>query len=96
MVLAIVLILIVVAEVLFQFLSPWWLSPVGSNSGHIDDTLISSLVMRGVVFVAVNLSIAGRHGLSWAARESVDNPSCSSSLIAYDILPNQPGPPLWP
>ena len=95
MVLAIVLILIVVAEVLFQFLSPWW-SPVGSNSGYIDDTLISSLVMRGVVFVAVNLSIAGRHGLSWAARESVDNPSCSSSLIAYDILPNQPGRPLWP
>lgn len=58
MALAIVLILIVVASVLFQFLSPWWLTPVGSNWGHIDDTPIISLVITGVVFVAINLVIA--------------------------------------
>ena len=71
MVLAIVLILIVVASVLFQFLSPWWLTPVGSNWGHIDDTLIISLVITRVVLVAIN------------------------PFIAYDILPNRRGPPVW-
>jgi cytochrome c oxidase subunit 2 len=52
--LVIVLILIVVAAVLFQFLSPWWLTPVGSNRGHIDDTLITIPVITGAVH-AINL-----------------------------------------
>jgi hypothetical protein len=38
---------------------------------------------------------AGRRGSRGAARGTVDNPSCSSSLIACEILSNQPGPPLW-
>ncbi len=175
MALAIVLILIVVASVLSQFLSPRPLTPAGLNWGHIDDTLIISLVITRVVFVAINLFIAhavirfphlqgnraayqphnkkpegwltiwatlgivamlapglwvysdmvhtpkeasvlevvanrneassvstnrvahraGCRGLRGAARGTGDNPSCSSSLIAYEILSNQPGPPLW-
>lgn len=38
---------------------------------------------------------AGRRGLRGAAPGSGDNRSCSSSLIAYEILSNQPRPPVW-
>lgn len=41
-----------------------------------------------------DLAFMGR-GLSGAAAGTVDNPSRSSSLFAYEILSNQPGPPLW-
>jgi heme/copper-type cytochrome/quinol oxidase subunit 2 len=175
MALAIVLILIVVASVLSQFLGPRPLIPAGSNWVHIDDTLIISLVITGVVFVAIILYIAyavirfrhrqgsraayqrhnktlegwltiwttmgivamlapglwvysdmvhipkeasvlevvanrneasgvstnrvahrcGSRGLSGAAAGSVDSPSCGSTLIAYEILSNQPRPPGW-
>ena len=37
---------------------------------------------------------AGRRGLRGAAPGTADNRSRSSSPIAYDILSNQPGPPL--
>lgn len=58
MVLAIALVLIAVVAVLFQFLSPWWLTPLASNWKLMDDTLLITLVITGVVFVAINLFIA--------------------------------------
>jgi hypothetical protein len=38
---------------------------------------------------------AGRRGLRGAAPGAVENHSCSSAFIAYEILSNQPEPPLW-
>ncbi len=58
MVLAIVLILIVVASVLFNFLSPWTFTPLASNWGSIDTTLNITLAITGAVFIAITAFIA--------------------------------------
>jgi cytochrome c oxidase subunit 2 len=58
MTLAIVLILLVVGSVLFQFLSPWYFTPIASNWGAIDDTISLTFWVTGFVFVAVNLFMA--------------------------------------
>ncbi|MEX6502661.1 c-type cytochrome [Pseudomonas zhanjiangensis] len=55
MAIAIVLILIVVASVLFHFLSPWQVTPPASNWGSIDTTLVLTLGITGAFFVAVTL-----------------------------------------
>jgi cytochrome c oxidase subunit II len=58
MAIAIILILIVVASVLFHLLSPWHLTPAASNWGSIDTTLLITLVITGIFFVAVTLFMA--------------------------------------
>ena len=58
MAIAIVLILLVVGSVLFQFLTPWYFTPIASNWGAIDDTIHLTFWVTGFVFVAVNLFMA--------------------------------------
>ena len=58
MVLAVVLVLIAVGAVVFQLWSPWWLTPLASNWKLMDDTLWITLVICGVVFVAINVFVA--------------------------------------
>lgn len=58
MAIAIALILIVIAAVLFNFFNPWWYTPLASNWGDIDSMLGISLVVTGVVFAAVNGFVA--------------------------------------
>lgn len=58
MVLAAALLLIVVASVLFHFISPWWFTEIASNWGLLDDTIDITMVITGVVFVVINLFIA--------------------------------------
>jgi cytochrome c oxidase subunit 2 len=58
MVVAIVLVLLVVGSVLFQFLSPWYFTLIASNWGTIDDTISITFWVTGFVFVAVNLFMA--------------------------------------
>lgn len=53
MIVALVLLLVVVGTVLFHFLSPWWWTPIASNWGYIDDTIIITFWITGVVFVAI-------------------------------------------
>lgn len=53
MVIAIVLILLALGSVLFYFLSPWQLTPLASNWGAIDDTILISFWVTGFVFLAV-------------------------------------------
>ncbi|WP_419904770.1 cytochrome c oxidase subunit II [Kiloniella sp.] len=55
MILVIVLVLLVVGSVVFSFVSPWWFTPLASNWGTIDTTLIITFVITGIVFVAVGL-----------------------------------------
>ena len=50
---AIILILVAVGSVVFHFVSPWWWTPIASNWGYIDDTIIITFWVTGAVFVAV-------------------------------------------
>jgi cytochrome c oxidase subunit 2 len=58
MVVALILVLVAVGSVAFHFLSPWWWTPIASNWGYIDDTIIITFWITGVVFVAVVLFMA--------------------------------------
>ena len=58
MAIAPVLLVIVVASVIFNLLSPWWFTPVASNWGHIDDTFDITMAITGLVFVIINLFLA--------------------------------------
>lgn len=56
MVVVIALVLVTVGTVLFHFLAPaigWWWTPIASNWGYIDDTIIITFWVTGAVFVAV-------------------------------------------
>jgi cytochrome c oxidase subunit 2 len=50
---ALVLILVAVGSVLFHILSPWWWTPIASNWGSIDNTIIITFWITGIVFTAV-------------------------------------------
>jgi len=58
MAVAIILALLVVGSVIFSFVSPWWFTPLASNWGTIDDTLIISFLITGIVFAVLILFMA--------------------------------------
>lgn len=58
MVIALVLIVLVIGSIVFHFWSPWWLTPLSSNWGLMDDTLTITFIVTGFVFVAINLFMA--------------------------------------
>ena len=58
MLMAVTLIVIVIASVLFHFVSPWWTTPLASNWQQMDDTLTITLVVTGIFFVVINLFLA--------------------------------------
>lgn len=51
---AIALILLVIASVVFHLVSPWYFTPIASNWSAIDDTISLTFWVTGFVFVAVN------------------------------------------
>jgi cytochrome c oxidase subunit 2 len=53
MAVALILILVAVGTVVFHFLSPWWFTPIASNWGYVDDTIIITFWITGVVFIAI-------------------------------------------
>ena len=58
MAMAIVLVLLVIGSIIFHFLSPWWFTPIASNWTTMDDTVILTFWVTGIVFVVVNLFLA--------------------------------------
>ena len=50
---ALALILVAVGSVVFHFLSPWWWTPIASNWGYVDDTIIITFWITGVVFIGI-------------------------------------------
>jgi cytochrome c oxidase subunit 2 len=58
MAVALVLVLMAVGSVVFHLLSPWWWTPIASNWRYIDETIIITFWITGVVFVAVVLFMA--------------------------------------
>ena len=57
-ILALVLVLIVLGSVLFHLLSPWWLTPIASNWGYIDNTIILTFWITGIGYIAIILFMA--------------------------------------
>lgn len=55
---AIVLLLIVVASVVFHWLTPWWLTPLASNWKQMDQTLSITMAVTGAFFVVIMLFVA--------------------------------------
>ena len=53
MAVALALVLVVVGSVLFHALSPWWWTPIASNWRYIDQTILITFWITGVVFIAV-------------------------------------------
>ncbi len=53
MAIAVALILLVIGSVLFNFLSPWQFTPVASNWGSIDTTILITFAITGAVTLAV-------------------------------------------
>ena len=58
MAIAVVLVLLVIGSLIFHFASPWWFTPIASNWATMDDTVILTFWVTGVVFVVVNLFLA--------------------------------------
>jgi cytochrome c oxidase subunit 2 len=58
MAIVLALVLIALGSVVFHLVSPWWWTPIASNWRYIDDTLIVTFWITGLVFVAVVLFIA--------------------------------------
>ena len=58
MALALILVVVAVGSVVFHFVSPWWWTPIASNWGYVDATLIITFWITGAVFVAVLLFTA--------------------------------------
>jgi cytochrome c oxidase subunit 2 len=56
--LALALVLIVVATVAFHLASPWWLTPLASNWGQLDDALMLTLIITAAAFIVLNLFVA--------------------------------------
>jgi cytochrome c oxidase subunit 2 len=52
-VVAVALGLVAVGTVAFHLLSPWWWTPIASNWGYVDDTIIITFWITGVVFIAI-------------------------------------------
>jgi cytochrome c oxidase subunit 2 len=58
MAIAVVIVLLVIGSLIFHFASPWWFTPIASNWSTMDDTVILTFWVTGVVFVVVNLFLA--------------------------------------
>jgi cytochrome c oxidase subunit II len=58
MIVVVALVAIVVGSILFHLVSPWWWTPIASNWGYIDTTLVITFWITGVVFAAVILFMA--------------------------------------
>lgn len=52
-VVALAFVLVGVGTIAFHFLSPWWWTPIASNWGYVDDTIIITFWITGVVFIAI-------------------------------------------
>ena len=58
MAIALVLVLVVAGSIVFHLLSPWWWTPIASNWDYIDNTIIITFWITGIVFAAVVLFMA--------------------------------------
>ena len=89
--LAIALVIMVLASVLFNIFTPWWFIPAASNWGKIDAAVNITLLISGAVFVVINLFLAYmivrfRHQPQRRAHFQADNKKLENGLIAATSL----------
>lgn len=53
MAIVLLLVLVVVASIAFHLLSPWWWTPIASNWNYIDNTIVITFWITGIVFSLV-------------------------------------------
>lgn len=53
MAIVVLLVLVVVVSIGFHLLSPWWWTPIASNWNYIDDTIVITFWITGIVFSLV-------------------------------------------
>ena len=71
MIVAIALLLVGLGTVAFHFLSPWWWTPIASNWGYVDDTIIVTFWITRVVFVALQHRRSDRRDWVQSPRSSM-------------------------
>ena len=91
MAVVLVLVAIAVGSVLFHVVSPWWWTPIASNWGYIDSTLVITFWITGAVFVAVVMFLAYcvwrfRHDPNRRAHYEPENRRLESGLAAGTAL----------
>jgi len=91
MLFAFVLIAIVIASVLFHFVSPWGATPLASNWQSMDDTLTITLAVTGLFFVVINFFVAYtllryRHREGGRASYEPENPKLERWLIGVTTV----------
>lgn len=91
MIVAALLIVVLVGTLLFHFLSPWWWTPIASNWGNIDDTILVTFWVTGLVFVAVMLFTAWcvykyRHREGVVAEYEPENKKLEIWLTAFTAI----------
>jgi len=69
---SVILALVIIGSIAFHFWTPWWWTEVASNWGNIDDTIILTFWVTGVVFCAVCLFMSY---CVWRFRYSEDRKS---------------------
>ncbi len=57
MALAIILVVLLIGSTIFQFVNPWSATPVASNWGSIDTTIVITSVITGIFFVGITLFV---------------------------------------
>ncbi|MGF1549643.1 MAG: cytochrome c oxidase subunit II [Sphingomonadaceae bacterium] len=88
---ALIIALLVIGSILFHFFSPWWMTPLASNWGSIDDALIITLWICAVAFVALNLFMAWmiwkyRHRKGHRAHYEPENARLEKRLTLWTAL----------
>lgn len=91
MAVVLMLVAIAVGSVVFHLVSPWWWTPIASNWGYIDSTLVITFWITGVVFVAVVMFLAYcvwrfRHDPNRRAAYEPENPRLESGLAIGTAL----------
>ncbi|MGO9232785.1 MAG: hypothetical protein ACLP4V_01345, partial [Methylocella sp.] len=76
-ILALLLVLIVLGSVLFHLLSPWWLTPIASNWGYIDNTIILTFWITGIGYMA----LVQTFGINATKRSGTLRGSCGENSI---------------
>ena len=91
MIIALLLVLIVIASVVFTFISPWTFTELASNWWTIDLTTNITFIVTGIAFVAVNLFMAYvivryRHRKGQQAEYMPEKPRLEKILIAITSI----------
>ena len=91
MAMAIAVLVVVAASLLFHYASPWWLTPLASNWREMDGTLAITLAVTGFFFVAINLFVAYvlvrfRHREGHRAAYQPDNKKLERWLIVLTTV----------